>query len=251
MRTNKLPPKERTKIPRQHMPEQPAAERRANFREVNCGLTVLGATTEALRCLECAKPRCQTGCPVNVNIREFVRLGVTSIDSASALRRAWLGSTTNFLAETGWYSAVRIPQAEDCFRAKQLVAKGERTADQLRRLEQECLAGVRAYGARERPLSSTLLDRLTEYDALLAGQRKGIREQIRRTLDSRPWEACGCAICSRWGAEVYLASRTTISPGTVAAWAAGAKISRARSGVISYSWPSRPYSPVAPPRGER
>jgi glutamate synthase (NADPH/NADH) small chain len=61
-------------IPRQAMPEQPAEERRHNFREVNCGLTVLGATTEALRCLECAKPHCMEGCPVNVNIVDFVRL---------------------------------------------------------------------------------------------------------------------------------------------------------------------------------
>jgi glutamate synthase (NADPH/NADH) small chain len=62
------------KLPRQHMPEEPAEERRHNFLEVNRGLTVLGATTEAMRCLECAKPTCQQGCPVNVNIREFVRL---------------------------------------------------------------------------------------------------------------------------------------------------------------------------------
>jgi glutamate synthase (NADPH/NADH) small chain len=71
---NELSPRQRLKIPRQAMPEQAAAERQCNFREVNCGLTVLGATTEAMRCLECAKPRCQPGCPVNVNIREFVRL---------------------------------------------------------------------------------------------------------------------------------------------------------------------------------
>src|SRR5260370_12345255 len=70
----KLTPKERTKIPRQPMPEQPAEERRHNFAEVNKGLTVLGAPPEAMRCLECAKPHCQTGCPVNVNIHEFVRL---------------------------------------------------------------------------------------------------------------------------------------------------------------------------------
>ena len=62
------------KIPRQHMPEQPAEERRGNFHEVNRGLTVLGATTEAMRCLECAKPHCAEGCPVNVDIRDFVRL---------------------------------------------------------------------------------------------------------------------------------------------------------------------------------
>ena len=74
MSENRLSPKERMKIPRQAMVEQPPDARRANFAEVNRGLTVLGATTEAMRCLECAKPHCQSGCPVNVNIREFVRL---------------------------------------------------------------------------------------------------------------------------------------------------------------------------------
>ncbi len=34
----------------------------------------MGATTEALRCLECAKPQCMAGCPVDVKVREFVRL---------------------------------------------------------------------------------------------------------------------------------------------------------------------------------
>jgi glutamate synthase (NADPH/NADH) small chain len=74
MSEKKLTPRERLKIPRQPVPEQPAGERRANFDEVNRGLTVLGATTEALRCLECAKPHCVQGCPVHVNVREFVRL---------------------------------------------------------------------------------------------------------------------------------------------------------------------------------
>jgi glutamate synthase (NADPH/NADH) small chain len=69
-----LPKKDRMKITRQPMPEQPAGERRKDFREVNLGLTVLGATTEAMRCLECAKPECRGGCPVHVNVREFVRL---------------------------------------------------------------------------------------------------------------------------------------------------------------------------------
>ena len=41
MSVNELRPKERMKIPRQAMPEQPAEERRGNFREVNQGLTVL------------------------------------------------------------------------------------------------------------------------------------------------------------------------------------------------------------------
>jgi glutamate synthase (NADPH/NADH) small chain len=74
MSANELTPKERMKIPRQPMPEGDPAARASTFEEVNRGLTLMGATTEALRCLECAKPVCIKGCPVNVNIREFVRL---------------------------------------------------------------------------------------------------------------------------------------------------------------------------------
>ena len=48
--------------------------RRTNFEEVNQGLTVLGATTEALRCLQCTSPKCMAGCPVGVKVKDFVEL---------------------------------------------------------------------------------------------------------------------------------------------------------------------------------
>lgn len=66
--------KERTKIPRQSMPAQPADERAHNFGEVNLGLSPLVAQQEALRCLECSHPKCVEGCPVGVQVREFVDL---------------------------------------------------------------------------------------------------------------------------------------------------------------------------------
>jgi glutamate synthase (NADPH/NADH) small chain len=71
---NPLPMKERVKIPRQRMPEQPPGERRGNFAEVNLGLPVDFAACEAQRCIECADPKCQKGCPVGVKVREFVDL---------------------------------------------------------------------------------------------------------------------------------------------------------------------------------
>jgi glutamate synthase (NADPH/NADH) small chain len=74
----KLPPKERTKIPRQTMPEQPATERAHNFEEVNLGLSAAVAEKEAQRCLTCADPKCVHECPVGVKVREvveFVRQG--------------------------------------------------------------------------------------------------------------------------------------------------------------------------------
>ncbi|MBV8487700.1 MAG: NADPH-dependent glutamate synthase [Planctomycetaceae bacterium] len=72
--TPPLSNKERVKIPRQHMPEQDPALRRANFEEVNLGLTALGATTEAIRCLQCTSPHCMEGCPVGVKVKDFVDL---------------------------------------------------------------------------------------------------------------------------------------------------------------------------------
>jgi len=69
-----MTPKERMKIPRQEMPTQPPEVRIQNFEEVNLGFTEGQAQTEALRCLQCQKPLCVTGCPVGVDIPEFVRL---------------------------------------------------------------------------------------------------------------------------------------------------------------------------------
>ncbi|WP_197170791.1 NADPH-dependent glutamate synthase [Novipirellula aureliae] len=62
------------KIPRQAMPEQEAAVRARNFGEVNLGLEVVAAETEAQRCLSCADPKCVGGCPVGVKIKDFVEL---------------------------------------------------------------------------------------------------------------------------------------------------------------------------------
>lgn len=61
------------KIPRQEMPEQDQKLRGHNFLEVPYGLTTELAQLEAGRCLQCTKPKCVEGCPVNVDIPEFIR----------------------------------------------------------------------------------------------------------------------------------------------------------------------------------
>ena len=64
--------KERMKIQRQKMPEQDPLERATNFKEVNLGFTEELAKMEAMRCLQCPKPVCISGCPVGVKIDEFI-----------------------------------------------------------------------------------------------------------------------------------------------------------------------------------
>lgn len=67
-----LSKKERMKLDRVDMPERDAAERARSFEEVNLGFTAEMAKLEAMRCLECARPKCVEGCPVGIRIDEFV-----------------------------------------------------------------------------------------------------------------------------------------------------------------------------------
>lgn len=66
-------PKERTAIERVHMNELSGEYRCHNSEEVNQGLTLQQAMQEAKRCLDCANPQCVTGCPVSINIPQFIK----------------------------------------------------------------------------------------------------------------------------------------------------------------------------------
>ena len=57
---------------REKMPEQEPKLRIQNFGEVALGYTRENALREASRCLGCKKPACVEGCPVNVQIPQFV-----------------------------------------------------------------------------------------------------------------------------------------------------------------------------------
>ena len=71
---NALKAKERTAIPRVHMPELDAEYRsHTRLEEVNLGLTAEMAMEEAKRCLDCANPTCMEGCPVGIYIPKFIK----------------------------------------------------------------------------------------------------------------------------------------------------------------------------------
>jgi glutamate synthase (NADPH/NADH) small chain len=65
-------PQDRMKVPRQEMPTQEPAVRAHNFIEVALGFPDQSAALEAMRCLQCKKPKCVEGCPVGVNIPAFI-----------------------------------------------------------------------------------------------------------------------------------------------------------------------------------
>ena len=69
-----MKPKDRTLIERCVMSElDPVYRATTRTEEVNQGLTEEQALTEAKRCLDCPKPSCMEGCPVNINIPSFIK----------------------------------------------------------------------------------------------------------------------------------------------------------------------------------
>ncbi|HJJ28649.1 MAG TPA: NADPH-dependent glutamate synthase [Methanocorpusculum sp.] len=53
--------------------DRTASERIQDFNEVDTGFTAAEAVAEAKRCIQCKKPHCIEGCPVNINIPAFIK----------------------------------------------------------------------------------------------------------------------------------------------------------------------------------
>ncbi|MGD0276341.1 MAG: dihydropyrimidine dehydrogenase, partial [Syntrophales bacterium] len=109
------------KIPRQAMPEQEPRVRVCNFEEVPLGYSEETAVLEAKRCIQCKKPGCISGCPVEVHIPEFIHL-IAEGDYVGAARR--LKETNSLPAICG-----RVcPQESQCEQVCVLGKKGDPVA---------------------------------------------------------------------------------------------------------------------------
>ncbi|NCD08194.1 MAG: NADPH-dependent glutamate synthase [Negativicutes bacterium] len=122
---------------RNKMPEQAAEVRNKNFDEVALGYTLETAIDEAERCLNCKNPRCVQGCPVNVDIPEFIQ----------ALKERDLDKAIRILKNKNTLPAVcgRVcPQESQCEKNCILGIKGEPVA--IGRLERFVADYAREHG---------------------------------------------------------------------------------------------------------
>ena len=148
-------------------------------------------------------------------INELPKYRVTSIDSASYLRKAWLRSGQNYLGIDGkWYTAIRVPQSHHP-KVQEYVKNNGHSLKDVEAQEQFCLEMLQRHndiGLSSKELDN-LLDVLVDYDNYLLrlgddGQRmrnKSVsREKYRRTLEMKPWENCPCEVCQNLGIHVLI-----------------------------------------------
>lgn len=98
--------------------KQDPSTRISNFEEVNQGFTKKQALSEAARCLQCKKPACMRGCPVEVPIPKFISL----------LRQNEVDTALATIKEKNSLPAVcgRVcPQEQQCEKECVLGRKGE------------------------------------------------------------------------------------------------------------------------------
>jgi hypothetical protein len=152
-------------------------------------------------------------------IGEFERYRVASFDTTSPLLRAFKDARRNYYlpdhhGRMHYYTAIRIPQALENAKLKRQVQTGRLDQEELESMERAALGAVRAFDRGQGDLD-TALDRVLEYSrplhwsptatpASLDKRMETLRSQYRRTLNDRPWKACGCPICKDVSVEVIL-----------------------------------------------
>jgi hypothetical protein len=98
----------------------------------------------------------------------FHKLGVTSFDSTTFLKKAWGGATGGnyFTQDKNKYAAIRIPQADGKknARVKELVSRGIDSIDGFIALEQKAIGNVRKFDNGKIDISSTI-ETVLEYDS--------------------------------------------------------------------------------------
>ena len=136
----------------------------------------------------------------------FRELGISSFDSASYFRKAWLRSDQNYLAPDGnrWYGTIRVPISTS--KPMRLAAKAMGlTENELASMEEQCLDAIET--CNENPTAKALvIKNINKYGPLLdrKSEDNHFAEKHALLLKDRPWEKCPCPFCRSAGIHVVV-----------------------------------------------
>lgn len=111
--------------------------------------------------------------------RTFLQLGVTSFDTATVLRQAWLRVSQGYHVGDSRYATIRVrehaPQAAGILSTIRDAAQQQTSIeDALKQICPDC------------------------------SSEKKLEEVYRRTLTDRPWQGCPCPLCRKYGVEMMI-----------------------------------------------
>ncbi len=180
---------------------------------------------EIITILQCIRPHLTPSTRMHlfgvgrIDVTNYFRhLGVTSFDSASPLRKAWLDPQTNYYTSSGkTFIAVRIPSSDKKnLRIKRILEAGISDRQTLKLLEEKAIDSIRKFDAGRLSLNETL-EAILAYDKLLVlpgdennkskNKTRSLRkhaDMYKQLLEDKPWQKCDCAICQEIGVEVII-----------------------------------------------
>lgn len=137
----------------------------------------------------------------------FASHGVTSFDSTSAFRQAFMDDRDNYHTSGGTYTAIRIPQADGNPALKRRILAGHVAQREVITTERECLKRLRALDDTAVTTNAQaiegVLDTIKQYERL-TGSKKTYIPEYRRTLTDAPWRTCPCNLCTTHGIEIAI-----------------------------------------------
>ncbi|MEY9846174.1 hypothetical protein ABH940_003259 [Streptacidiphilus sp. BW17] len=134
----------------------------------------------------------------------FAEHGVTSFDSTSAFRQAFMDERNNYHTREDAFAAIRVPQVDGNPTLKRQILSGAVSQAAAMKAERECLKNLRGFDQNRVPLKDVLAS-LGEYETLVADpKKKSYLGRYERTLEAAPWRTCPCALCRAHGVEIAI-----------------------------------------------
>ena len=136
------------------------------------------------------------------SMSEFARLGVTSFDSTSSFRQAFMDDRKNYHTIDDYFVALRVPQVDANPTLKRAILSGSVSQSRALAAERATLRALRSFNGSAEQVQGCL-DALAEYEAV-SESKKTYLEQYARTLEAAPWLVCTCAVCQSHGIEIAI-----------------------------------------------
>jgi len=180
------------------------------YQRIALGGMVPLKTHQILACLHAIEKVRRSGVELHLlgvtrveSMPEFASLGVTSFDSTTPLRQAFMDDRANYHTAETQFTAIRVPQVDGNPSLRRAILAGSVRQKDAVTLERQTLKSLRAFDMGELGVSATL-DAVLEYENLVLGGKKSYVEAYEESLTCAPWKACTCALCRELGIEILI-----------------------------------------------